>query len=152
MTKYKPVTISKASFAFCRFGIAVFVWLAFIFTSKALLGVVCFLFLLSSILKVAKAPMIKLYDISFQRLHKKSEVIVDEHAIFFAHLIGLAMSLLCLSLVYFIHGSGSWYVVLGFAILKTISALGFCPASKLYECSVNGNCCVKKGKKIWTNC
>lgn len=144
MVKYKPVTISKASFAFCRFSIAVLVWLAFLLNSKILLGIVCLIFLLSAILKVKNAPMIRLYDLTFQRFHNRVEVMVDENSIFFAHMVGLTMSLLCFVLVCTITSNLVWYVVLGFATLKTISALGFCPASKLYDCSINGNCCVKR--------
>lgn len=144
MVKYKPVTISKASFAFCRFSIAVLVWLSFFFTSKAILALVFLIFLFSAVLKVKNAPMIRLYDITFQRFHKNKKVMVDENSIFFAHIVGLTMSLLCFVLVCSISVNSIWFVVLGFAVLKTVSALGFCPASKLYDCSINGNCCVKK--------
>ena len=146
MINYKPVSISKASFAFCRISIAILVWLSFIFMSKIILGIVCLLFLLSVILKVKNAPMIRLYDYTFQQFHKRSEVLVDENSIFFAHILGLIFALTCLTLVCVFDNSAIWYSVLAFSILKTISAFGFCPASKLYDCTLNGNCCVKRDK------
>jgi hypothetical protein len=146
MINYKPVSISNASFAFCRFSIAVLVWLSFILSSKEVLAVVCAVFLFSAIFKVKRAPMILLYDYTFQRFHPRKEVLVDQNSIFFAHMLGLALALTCFILVYTFPGSKIWYSVLAFAILKTVSALGFCPASKLYECTLNGNCCVNRKK------
>lgn len=146
MQKYKPVVISKASFAFCRFSIAVLVWLAFLLSSKIILAIICAIFLFSAILKVERAPMIWLYDQTIQRLYMRKEVVVNQDAIFFAHLAGMTLSAICLSAVTIFQTPAAWYVVLGFAILKTVSALGFCPATKLYDCTMNGNCCVNKGK------
>ena len=146
MVNYKPVSISKISFAFCRYSIAILVWLSFLLMSKILLGAVCLIFLLSAIFKVKNAPMIRLYDYTFQRMHKRTEILVDENSIFFAHILGLFMALTCFVLVCIFHNSAIWYTVFAFSILKTISAFGFCPASKLYDCTLNGNCCVKGHK------
>ena len=146
MTKYKPVSISTAAFRFCRLGIAVLIWLSFFLQSKLILAAVCLLFLLSIILKVGNSPLIRFYDSTLQRLHKRTETIVNEHAIFFAHCLGFTFSAICLLLVSLVSETKIWNAVLIFAVLKTISAMGFCPAAKLYECSMNGNCCVKKKK------
>jgi len=142
MASYKPVSIHKASFAFCRYGVAILVWLSFIFQSLFLLGLVCGIFLFSAILKVKKAPMILLYDLTFGKIWKSEEVMVNENAIFFAHSAGLVLASICFVVVYFIDKPAAWFSVLGFALLKSISALGFCPASKLYDCVLAGNCCV----------
>ncbi len=146
MINYKPVSISKASFAFCRFGVAILVWLSFLLKSEVILGLVCLIFLLSAILKVKRAPMIRLCDVTINRIKKAPEVLVDENSIFFAHLVGLFFSLICLALVLFIDKNSVWYSVLILAILKTVAAFGFCPASKLYNCVLNGNCCVNNNK------
>jgi len=90
--------------------------------------------------------MIWLYSVSFNKIKKSAEVLVDENAMRFAHALGFLLSGVCLALVFLIHGSGVWYAVLGLALLKTVSAVGFCPASKLYDCLLNGNCCVRKKK------
>jgi hypothetical protein len=38
--------------------------------------------------------------------------------------------------------------VAAFGVLKTVSALGFCPASKLYGCVIKeGGCCALTGKR-----
>jgi len=142
MASYKPVSIYKASFAFCRYGVAILVWLSFLFQSMVLLGLVCGIFLLSSILKVRRSPMILLYKNTFGQIWKSEEVMVNENAIFFAHSAGFVLSSSCLLVVYFIDKPVAWFSVLGFALLKTVSALGFCPASKLYDCVLAGNCCV----------
>lgn len=144
MINYKPVSITKASFAFCRFSIAVLVWISFFIKSEIILGIVCLLFLLSTILKVKRAPMILLYEVLFNRKHNRKEVWVDENSIFFAHVVGLIMSFTCLVLVLCVNSSAIWYSVLGFSVLKTVSAFGFCPASRLYDCTLNGNCCVRR--------
>ena len=36
---------------------------------------------------------------------------------------------------------GGWYGLLAFCLLKTIAALGYCPASKLFACMQKGGCC-----------
>jgi hypothetical protein len=145
MVSYKPVSISKASFAFCRYSVAIMVWLSFLLKSEIILGIVTLIFLLSAILKVKRAPMIRLYDVAFKK-KVSLEILVDENAMFFAHSLAFVMSGVCLLMVCNFHTHRIWYTVLVFAILKTISAFGFCPASKLYDCTLNGNCCVKRDK------
>jgi len=146
MEKFKPVSISKSSFAFCRISLAVLVLISFLYKSKILLVIVCVLFLLSAILKVKRAPMIRLFDVLFHGMVKRTDIMVDENAIYFAHILAFVLSTICLILVCVFNADAIWYSVLTFAILKTISACGFCPASKLYECTLNGNCCVNKQK------
>jgi len=147
MTSYKPVSIPNAAFIFCRYSIALLVWLSFFLQSKVILAFVCLIFLLSAILKIKRAPMIWLYSVTFNKIKKSAEVMVDENAMCFAHTLGFLLSGICLLLVFLVYSNGVWYAVLGLALLKTVSAIGFCPASKLYDCLLNGNCCVKKGKK-----
>lgn len=144
MMSYKPVSIAKDSFAYCRYGVAILVWLSFIYHSVIVLEVTAFIFLLSAILKVQRAPFIVLGNLTLGKVKKSVEILVNENAIFFAHCIGFAFSCICLVIVYTIHSPAAWFAVLAFAILKSISALGFCPASKLYDCMLNGNCCVRK--------
>jgi hypothetical protein len=144
MTSYKPVSISNASFVFCRFSLAILVWSSYLLKSEFILAFVCIIFLLSAILKVQKAPMIRLYDITVGKFTKTKEILVDENSLFFAHSLAFILATICFIMVFFFKQSWSWYVVLGFAVLKTISAFGFCPASKFYDCTINGNCCINK--------
>ena len=146
MTSYKPVSIPNGAFIFCRYGIAALVWLSFFMQSKAILIFVCLIFLLSVILKIKRAPVIWLYSVTFDKIKKSTDVMVDENAMRFAHTLGFLLSGGCLLAVFLIHSSSAWYAVLIFALLKTVSAVGFCPASKLYDCVGNGNCCVNKRK------
>jgi hypothetical protein len=141
MKKYKPVLISTASFAFCRYSVAVMVWASFFLKSEWLLGVVFAIFLLNTILKVKRAPLIRLYDVTIGRFKKAPEILVNEHSLFFAHSLAAVISLVCLILVCTIHNNHIWYGVLAFALLKTVSAVGFCPASCLYDYMSDGSCC-----------
>lgn len=146
MTRYKPVTISKEGFAFCRLGLTAILWLSLALHSKLLLLFVFIVLLLSAILKVQRAPMIVLYDQTIGRLRKSKEVIVNEAAMRFAHFTGAFFALVCLLLLQFGNQRIGWAAVFLFAIIKSISALGFCPASKLYECATGGSCCTIRRK------
>lgn len=141
MKKYKPVSVSVAGFAFCRYAIAVLVWLSLIFQIKWLLIIVFLILALSALLKVQKAPMILLYKYTIGKIVKSKDEILNEHAMRFAHTMGTILSLICLLFLYFINANVGWVLVFVFAILKTISAFGMCPASKLYECMGNDGCC-----------
>lgn len=141
MKKYKPVAISKAAFAFCRYSVAILIWASLILHSKLLLIVVFLILLLSALLKIKKAPMILLYSYTLNKIFKSKEVVLNEHAMKFAHTVGSIFSLICLVLLYFVSESVGWIAVFIFAVIKSISVFGFCPASKLYECATNDSCC-----------
>jgi len=141
MKKYKPVSVSVAGFAFCRYTIAVLVWLSLIFQIKWLLVIVFLILALSALLKIQKAPMILLYKYTIGKIVKSKDEILNEHAMKFAHTMGTILSLICLLFLYFINVNVGWVLVFVFAVLKTISAFGMCPASKLYECMGNDSCC-----------
>jgi len=141
MKKYKPVSVPKAAFAFCRYSIAILIWLSLIFHLKIILIFVLMIFLLSAILKIQRAPMILLYSNTINKIIKSKDEILNEHAMRFAHIMGSIFSLICLFLLYFVSEQTGWIAVFVFALLKSISAFGFCPASKLYECATNDSCC-----------
>lgn len=150
MSKFKPVLIPVAAFAFCRYSIAILVWLALILQIRWLVLVVFLILLFSAILKIKRAPMIVLYSYTINKVIKSKDAIVNENAMRFAHIMGSTLSFICLLFLYLINAYIGWWVVFGFAILKTISAVGFCPASKLYECMGNDSCCVF-AKKLMKN-
>lgn len=141
MKKISPVSIPKASFAFCRYNLAILIWLSFILKIKLILIVVFAIFLLSAIFKIKKAPMILLYSYTINKIIKSKDEILNEYAMRFAHIMGTIFSFICIFLLYFINERAGWVAVFLFALLKSISALGFCPASKLYECATNDSCC-----------
>ena len=141
MKKYKPVSVSKSAFAFCRLSLATLIWLSLILHSKIILIFVFVIFLLSAIFKIKKAPMILLYSHTINKIIKSRDEILNEHAMRFAHIMGSVFSIICIMLLYFVGEKAGWTAVFIFALLKSISAFGFCPASKLYECATNDSCC-----------
>lgn len=141
MKKYKPVSVPQAAFTFCRYSIALLVWLSLFFQSKPIMILVFFILLFSAVFKVGKAPMILLYSYTINKIIKSKEEILNEQAMRFAHTFGSILSLICLFLLYFVNENAGWIAVFCFALLKSVSAIGFCPASKLYDCLNNDSCC-----------
>lgn len=149
MTTIKLVSVSYVAFLFCRISLATLLWISFIFQLKWLVCIVFLIFLFSAILKVGRAPMILLYSCTFDLILPSKKVMLDENAMRFVHFLGAFMAFITLVLLYFIYAPVGWGFLFFFAILKTVSALGYCPASKLYSCALsNGKCCsILKGTK-----
>jgi hypothetical protein len=145
MAGVKPVSVSKGAFAFCRYSIALLLWVAVILRMKELVLAAFIILTLSVILKVKRAPLIVLYTYTVDRLFPAGQVILDEKGIRFAHAVGAVMSGLCLILLYFISPRAGWALTVLLAVLKTSAAFGFCSALKLYQC-VNGGTCCRVGK------
>lgn len=141
MAEFKAVTISKGSFAFCRYTIAILLWSSILFQMKELV-IACFLLLtLSYILKVQKAPLVVLYDVTIEKIMPSDKELVDEKGIRFAHLVGAVFSGIGCLLLYFVNPIAGWIFTALLAILKSSAAFGFCSALKLYSCMTGGNCC-----------
>jgi len=135
--------ISKNAFRFCRIGVTVLAWLAFLLRSKELMVVIFLILLFSSILKIKRAPMIVLYSMTIDRLIKPKTVELDEKGMRFAHTLGSVFSGICVLLVY-LNLKIAWGVVFLFALMKTISAFGYCPGEKIYSCMKNGCCSITR--------
>jgi hypothetical protein len=148
MKTINPVRISNGAFVFCRFTIAILLWLAFLLHLKGMVFVVLAIFILSAILKIKHAPLIVLYSYTINRVFPSKQVMLDENAMRFIHSLGASIAMLCLLFLYLINNPVGWVLLFIFAVLKTISALGYCPASKLYSCVLSkGSCCAfLKGK------
>ena len=141
------VTIQNNAFVFCRYSIAVLVWLALLFHSVWLLAAVFVILALSALLKVRRAPMVWLYTNTLGRVVPSRDVILDVSAMRFAHTLGAVLALVSTALVVW-ASPAAWYFVAAFAVLKSVSALGFCPASKLYGCVIKGGgCCALAAKR-----
>jgi hypothetical protein len=140
MVKKNLVSVSSGGFAFCRWGVMILVWLAFVFRIKELVLLSFVILLLSALLTVGRAPMIKIWDLTFGNFFKTGRDVLDVKAMRFAHSAGTLFSGICVLLLY-LDSQFAWGVVLLFAVVKTISALGFCPASKVYSCMSDGTCC-----------
>ncbi|MEQ8154621.1 MAG: DUF4395 family protein [Clostridiaceae bacterium] len=147
MAEFKPASISKAAYAFCRYTVAVIFWLAIILNMKEFVLAGFIILLLSAILKVRRAPLIVLYTYTINRIFPSENVIVDEKGIRFAHSFGSAVSLICLLMLYFGNSAVGWGLTVFLAVLKTSAAFGFCSALKLYTCMNSGTCC-RVGKLV----
>jgi len=141
MKTFKLVSVSKAAFAFCRYTIAILVWLALFLKNKPLVLLVFAILALSAILKIKRAPLILLYTYTINKIFPSKTEILEEKAMRFAHTLGTILALICIIFLYLINEKVGWIIVLIFAILKTISAFGYCPASKMYSCMMSGGCC-----------
>lgn len=140
------VTLQENAFIFCRYTVALMVWAALIFKSAYLLVAVLVILVLSALLKVHRAPLVWLYTVTLGRVIKSKDVVLDVRGMRVAHTLGAALALASLSLV--LRDSPiAWYFVGGFALLKAASAVGLCPAYKLYGCMVKGGCCALTGKR-----
>lgn len=135
--------ISKNAFMFCKITVGIIAWAGFIFKVKELILLAFLLLLFSAILKIRRAPLVYLYSNTIDKFIKPKFVDLDENAMRVAHSMGAVFSGVCVLLLY-INFKYAWAVVLVFAIMKTISALGFCPGEKLYGCMKNGCCRFKK--------
>jgi hypothetical protein len=150
---YRPVSVPQYAFIFCRYTVAIFVWLSFILRDWRILALVGAIMFFSALLKIRHAPMIVIYKYIFGKILKSPEEILNESAMRFAHILATGLSVICLIALYFAPRIG-WPLVLFFALLKTVSAVGFCPASKLYECAGSDKCCsfAKGLKKAGKTC
>jgi hypothetical protein len=141
------VTIQNNAFVFCRYSVTVLVWLALLFQSVWLLGAVFVILLLSAVLGAKNAPMVWLYTQTVGRFVESKDVILDVRGMRFAHSAGAVLAAIALSLA-LRQAPATWFFVAAFAVIKTTSALGFCPAYKLYGCVVkDGGCCALTAKR-----
>ena len=140
------VTVQRNAFIFCRYTVAILVWSALIFRSVYLLGAALLILTASALLKVQRAPLVWLYTHTLGRFIKSEDVVLDVRAMRVAHALGAVLALMSISFVLW-DRPFAWYFVAAFALLKTASAVGVCPAYKLYGCAVKGGCCALTGKR-----
>jgi hypothetical protein len=135
------VAISKGAFIFCRYSMAVLVWLAFILRIKILVAVLCGLLVLSALLTVRRAPLVWLYTVTINRLFPSPDEWLSVAGMRVAHTMGAIFAALCLVFLYKISEPVGWWLTLAYCVVKTISAIWACPVYKLYACMKSGNCC-----------
>jgi len=141
VTKDQFAAISNGAFVFCRYSVAILVWLGFLLKLKWLILLTFLILLFSAILTVKRAPMILLYNYTLGKIIPSKKETLNIKAMRFAHILGSIFSGVAVIFLYLIHDFTGWVIVGIFVIIKTISAIGFCPASKLYNCMANGSCC-----------
>jgi hypothetical protein len=136
----KPVAVTAGSFAFCRWSLAVVLWAALVARQPWLVAVTGLLLAASAGAGVHRAPMIMLWRLTGDRLWPSRVVILDERAMRFAHGFGAAFCGVTWVLLLATPRAGL-VLLLVLVLLKTVGALGFCTASKLYTCAASGGCC-----------
>lgn len=152
MTKYQMATVPKKGFAFCRYTIALLLWITVITMCLGIKWIIFIPFgimLLSGILTVRRAPLIMLYKILFDRDGKGETDVLNVNSIRFSHFVGSTFSLIIILFLYVFKINIIAYIFLGIlTVLQTIAAFGYCSAQKLYECLVLGKNCCNLGKRI----
>ena len=144
MRAIRPVRISTFAFRFCRIGVAVLLWLSIMIWTQELLLVVTLIFAFSLLLGVHRSPMIVLGTLIEQSWTQKAPMsTVDVPAMRFAHAIGLVFSLGAFIISFALPQILLGYLLI-FSSLKTLSAFGVCPADKIYSCTKNGCCSLRK--------
>ncbi|XMB86783.1 DUF4395 family protein [Mycoplasmatota bacterium WC44] len=141
-------TIDKNATMFCKVTTALLLWISLIFSNKFILIFIGVILLLSALLKIKKAPLVVLYNVSFGLFIKKKIGVVNVKSIRFSHIIATIFIVLTLVLMYFNLNLISHIVLTIFTLLQTTAIFGYCSAQKLYECLIlNQNCC-GLGKKV----
>lgn len=138
------VTIQSKAFAFCRYSLAVLVWLslgALVLDQRALsmwlIGSVFVIMALSAVFTVRYAPLVWLWTNTIGRVVPSTDAVVDVDGMRFSHTLAAALSLVSLSMIW--RDSPWAFGFLGaLAVLKTINAVYACPAYKLWGALVTG--------------
>jgi protein-S-isoprenylcysteine O-methyltransferase Ste14 len=139
--------LPRQAFAFCRISLTVLLWGALVWKSTWLVLVVFGLLAMSMMLKVQRSPMVQLYWQTVLRIFPtENHVFLDVPAMRFAHGMGATMALVVWVLLQANPSTGRYWLA-AFCVIKTISAFGFCPASKLFVCLRKGGCCALTRRK-----
>lgn len=137
----KPVEISSHGFAWCRWGVAVLVWVTLLVNHPAPLAAAALILVLSALLKVRNAPLIWLHRVTLGRAVPSPPVVVDEIAMAFAHGLGAVLASLCLLAWFIAPAPIPWIATALLGIAKGAGALGYCSGVKLYQCMHSDTCC-----------
>lgn len=143
------VYVSKAGFAVCRFGVALLVWYSVVDRTPYGLTAAFFILAVSALLGVEKSPLILLTQGIEKIVNKESSTVpLFRKGMRFAHSAGTTLSGIAL-ITWFFYPTAGWIVTICFAMLKSVSAIGLCPAERLYRCATSDSCCtfMKKWKK-----
>jgi hypothetical protein len=135
------VDIRSDAFAFCRYGVMILVWAAFLLRIKWLVLLAFSILVLSATFSIRYAPMILIYNYTIGLLYKGRTEKLGISGMRFAHILGSVFAGIAILFLYFWNANVGWAITFFLAIMKTVSALGLCPAYKLYNCMKSGGCC-----------
>lgn len=140
----KPVTLSRNAFRFCRWSMALLIWLGVLLHLPVLVGICAGIMLLSAILTVRNAPMVWLYTVTLNRIKPSPPEVVDEHGMRLAHTLAFVLMTVGLFLASNAQTTETgWKLLFVVAIFKTAGAIGYCPISRGFTCLLGngGQCC-----------
>jgi hypothetical protein len=135
------VDIRSDAFAFCRYGVMLLVWAAFFFRVKWLVLTVFGIMVLSAVFTIEFAPMILVYNYTVGLFFRSKTESLGVSGMRFAHALGSLLAGIAVLFLYFGNMKVGWAATFVLALMKTVSALGLCPAYKLYNCLKSGGCC-----------
>jgi hypothetical protein len=135
------VDVRSDAFIFCRYGLMIIIWVAFILKLKWLVLTAFFILALSAIFSVRYAPMILIYNNTLGLLFQYKKEKLGIGGMRFAHILGGIFAGVAVLFLYFGNARVGWVITFFLALMKTISAIGLCPAYKLYNCMKSGGCC-----------
>jgi hypothetical protein len=136
----QTASVPRAAFFFCRYLIAVLAWVAWAFESRPLMIGIFVILALSALLTIRRAPLVLLYTHTLNRIFPSGLEELSVSSMRFAHTLGSIFAGVCLVFLYAFERAG-WRLTLLFCIMKTVSAVGLCPAYKLHRCMTGGSCC-----------
>lgn len=138
----KSVTVSRGGFRFCRWAVAILLWLALLLKSTELLLAATLILALNAVLGVGRAPLILAWDYTAGRLFPSAEDPLVEPSMRFAHALGALVGGCALALILGKTPELGWTLLLWFAVFKTAGAMGFCLVSRMFTYAVQrGDCC-----------
>jgi len=142
MMPYKPVSVPKGGFAFCRYGVAALLWVGYLWRLEWVIMLAAGILALSALLGVGRAPMILLYAWTVDKIRPGRQEVLDEYGMRFAHLLGTALLGIGLLLLHLLPlAQTGWIFLFWVAAFKTIGAFGFCAASCMYNTLFHGSSC-----------
>ncbi len=128
------VGVSRNAFKFCRWTIALILWVSFVLKVKWLLAVNFVILLTGAIFKVRRSPLVVVYEKTFGAwFPSKATEELDENGIAFAQGLGAFIHMILLLFVYVIDERIGWRAVFIIAIVKTLGALGYCTGLQIYK-------------------
>lgn len=147
MKTYDPIDIPNLAWLGCKITNAIALWTALILGMPLLILIPLATHGISAIFGPRYAPLLVILRGIDRLLPKKARtknIVVDSHALRFAHSISAVFSTISLALIYASLATFGWIIVFCLAGFTTLGAFGFCTATKLYDCAVHGTCCVRK--------
>ena len=134
--------IPRDAFRFCRYSMAVLMWVGVLTHQLAPIALVWLVMASSVALSIRRSPLIVLWTRTVHRWRPSPYEELSVGAMRFSHtlatlLIGLPLLLLLL----WPDRPGPWVLLWVMAIMKTISAVWACPAGKMYSCLLSGGQC-----------